>query len=529
MDNGPVIGVPPPPPKAASIPAAAALSVASSSTNNVNPSKGGGGSIPISLKDVVHLIRTNVVTVPAGFTKFGHPVLFFPSVQLYPIIPESDMLLLFRYYLSVVPRTEQATGFSLVMDGRTSDSLGLVHTAFQKIVTLFPARIREVYLIYPLNKGASELANENRDFLLDFDVFHMEEPEKLTHYIDSKYLHTSLGGHLHSDTENWLLLQEHVESFSFNARRIARRLAQFVGVLNTEEVSYRNETLRDVATKNRSNYRRLRKELEELTDRGLLMLKSLQRPDANVMQRLAVQVLCKQLDQAWTYFNRSWKMQDHIYVQYLELNTFQHQFRELANAFAENERESRSIPVSGNTNEEINVALDRLDSCVQTLAIDGSKARDLVKVGQELLADHNFVDCIQPKCTELKIMCQKLEILLMEKRRILHKFLDLMDSVDSMNKWSSAAGDHLDRKKSVDETDRDDNIFSLIRQIDYLLSKSRDLKIRTRVDFEELFDEIKDLMSAQTLFRVDDALEQLDSVTHRVITRREELRSQATR
>ena len=69
--------------------------------------------------------------------------------------------------------------------------------------------------------------------------------------------------------------------------------------------------------------RRLRKELEELTDHGLLMLKSLQRPEANVMQRLAVQVLCKQLDQAWTYFNRSWKMQDHVYVQYLELNTFQ--------------------------------------------------------------------------------------------------------------------------------------------------------------------------------------------------------------
>ncbi|CAB4067131.1 unnamed protein product [Lepeophtheirus salmonis] len=411
MDNGPVIGVPPPPPpKAASIPAAAALSVASSSTNNVNPSKGGGGSIPISLKDVVHLIRTNVVTVPAGFTKFVTCSFSFDIISL-------------SYHGQSKPQ-----GSPFVMDGRTSDSLGLVHTAFQKIVTLFPARIRET--------STSFIWRRSRKNLLTTLTLNTYTP--------------SLGGHLHSDTE---------------------KLASTSGT----QVSYRNETLRDVATKNRSNYRRLRKELEELTDRGLLMLKSLQRPDANVMQRLAVQVLCKQLDQAWTYFNRSWKMQDHIYVQYLELNTFQHQFRELANAFAENERESRSIPVSGNTNEEINVALDRLDSCVQTLAIDGSKARDLVKVGQELLADHNFVDCIQPKCTELKIMCQKLEILLMEKRRILHKFLDLMDSVDSMNKWSSAAGDHLDRKKS------------------------RDLKIRTRVDFEELFDEIKDLMSAQTL------------------------------
>jgi hypothetical protein len=34
----------------------------------------------------------------------------------------------------------------------------------------------------------------------------------------------------------------------------------------------------------------LRKELEELTDHGLRMLKSLQRPGANIMQRLAVRI-----------------------------------------------------------------------------------------------------------------------------------------------------------------------------------------------------------------------------------------------
>ena len=39
-------------------------------------------------------------------------------------------------------------------------------------------------------------------------------------------------GQLVNDVEGWLLLQEHVETFSFSARRIARRLAQFVGVLS---------------------------------------------------------------------------------------------------------------------------------------------------------------------------------------------------------------------------------------------------------------------------------------------------------
>ena len=144
-----------------------------------------------------------------------------------------------------------------------------------------------------------------------------------------------------------------------------------------------------------------------MTEHGLHMLKNLQRPDSNVMQRLAVQVLCKQLDQAWTYFNRSWKMQDHVYVQYLELNTFQHRFREIANSFVDNERQVRDLAVCGNNPEEINAALDKIDSCAQALAMESVKARELSKMGQELLADHNFaVDCVQPKCNELKMMCQ---------------------------------------------------------------------------------------------------------------------------
>ena len=136
----------------------------------------------------------------------------------------------------------------------------------------------------------------------------------------------------------------------------------------------RSENLRAVATKNRSNYRRLKKELEELTEHGMLMLASLQRPDANVMQRLAVQVLCRQLDQAWTYFSRSWRMQDHVYVQHLELGTFQLRFRELSAALSELEA---SAPMRLRTPQgaraieqvEIDACLDDVDAFAQALQV----------------------------------------------------------------------------------------------------------------------------------------------------------------
>jgi len=50
-------------------------------------------------------------------------------------------------------------------------------------------------------------------------------------------------------------------------------------------------------------------------------------------------------------------MQDHVYVQYLELNAFQQRFRELAHAIAANQRLVQDLPAGGNTTEELNAAL----------------------------------------------------------------------------------------------------------------------------------------------------------------------------
>ena len=75
----------------------------------------------------------------------------------------------------------------------------------------------------------------------------------------------------------------------------------------------------------------------------------------------------------------------------------------------------------------------------------------------------------------------------------------------------------------------DEDVFSQIRQIDYLLSKSRELKLRSRREFEETFDELKEMLAPQTIFAVDDALDQLETVTVQVMQKREELRSRATR
>ena len=79
--------------------------------------------------------------------------------------------------------------------------------------------------------------------------------------------------------------------------------------------------------------------------------------------------------------------------------------------------------------------------------------------GQDLLDDHRFtVDCVQPKCTELRRLVQKLEVMLGEKRRILHKFLDLIDGIEAANKWSTSALSHLSRQEDPRSSLTDEDV-----------------------------------------------------------------------
>ena len=101
-------------------------------------------SSQVLLKDVAPLVRLNLVSPPAGFSKLGHPLVYFPDdlEDDFNSVGEGDLHLLFKYYLAVVPRTEQTSGFALILDRRsdhTSDHTG-VRTTLRKIVHLFPAR-----------------------------------------------------------------------------------------------------------------------------------------------------------------------------------------------------------------------------------------------------------------------------------------------------------------------------------------------------------------------------------------------------
>ncbi len=101
----------------------------------------------------------------------------------------------------MVFRSEQVSGFALVID-RRSDDWTSVRTAFQKVVTLFPARIREVYLLHHRrHHHQSQLPTKDliahqliHDFPIDFDIYVLDDESELQSYINAKFLPANLGG-----------------------------------------------------------------------------------------------------------------------------------------------------------------------------------------------------------------------------------------------------------------------------------------------------------------------------------------------
>ena len=75
-------------------------------------------------------------------------------------------------------------------------------------------------------------------------------------------------------------------------------------------------------------------------------------------------------------------MQDHVYVQYLELNSFQTRFREISTSLSAVEISLRDFNASASTVEDANALLDTLDAIAQSLAVESSKAKDLIKLGK---------------------------------------------------------------------------------------------------------------------------------------------------
>lgn len=114
----------------------------------------------------------------------------------------------------------------------------------------------------------------------------------------------------------------------------------------------------------------------------------------------------------------------------MEIFLFNGRFEEIATKFSDNEKLIKKLSLNVSSIDEVNHILDQLDSVIDALAVDALRAKKLSKFGKDLMAQHPFTqDLLEARCAEIKVMCKRQEMLLLEKRRILLKLLDLFEVI----------------------------------------------------------------------------------------------------
>ena len=115
-------------------------------------------------------------------------------------------------------------------------------------------------------------------------------------------------------------------------------------------------------------------------------------------------------------------------MQYVEIFLFNGRLEEIVGKFADNEKCIKKLSLNVSSIDEVNHVLDQLDIVIDALAVDALRAKKLSKFGKDLMAEHPFTqDTLETKCAEIKVLCKRQEMLLLEKRRILLKLLDLFE------------------------------------------------------------------------------------------------------
>ena len=66
-----------------------------------------GPDLSVTIKDCESLIRHGVVGLPGGLTKSANPIILFPNTYKFNEVLETDLQLLLKYYVSIIPRNDQ--------------------------------------------------------------------------------------------------------------------------------------------------------------------------------------------------------------------------------------------------------------------------------------------------------------------------------------------------------------------------------------------------------------------------------------
>ncbi|CAL8078772.1 unnamed protein product [Calicophoron daubneyi] len=165
-------------------------------------------------RNVVDAVNAQYAVFTGGHDREFRSLIVFPDLGL-ERIPDSDYVLLMKYFSSLSSTHASVRSFVIVIDRRTGTWTS-VKQLVDQINDFFPASLEQIYVLKPQGLLQRLFIEKTMAWIRDgckYEISFLDSVTELSPFIEIGHLPTNIGGELSFNTETWLKDRMSIEDF----------------------------------------------------------------------------------------------------------------------------------------------------------------------------------------------------------------------------------------------------------------------------------------------------------------------------
>uniref|UniRef100_A0A8C8XZR2 MCF.2 cell line derived transforming sequence-like 2 n=1 Tax=Panthera leo TaxID=9689 RepID=A0A8C8XZR2_PANLE len=436
---------------------------------------------PLVAVDIIEQLHRQFAILSGGRGKDGAPIITFPEFVGFKHIPEEDFLNVMTY-LTSIPRQQRKWSIS-------SDT--------------FPGNLQLIFILRPsrfIQRTFTDIGIKyyRDEFKMKVPIIMLNSVSDLHGYIDKSQLTEDLGGTLEYRHSQWINHRTAIENFAVTLKTTAQMLQMFGACLATTELPRGVLSTEDLLMSHTGQRDKLQDELKLLGKQGATLLSCIQEPatksptrklNPNQLENVAtMERLLLQLDETEKAFNQFWSEHHLKLNQCLQLQHFEHNFREVKRALDNLLAEQAEFTDIGDSVIRVEQLLKEHKKLEGKGQEPLEKAQLLAVIGDQLIQSHHYAaDSIRPRCVELRHLCDDFINENKKKYDILEKSLELHRQLDKVSQWCEA-GIYLLASQAVDKCQSREGVDVALNDIEAFLGTAKEYHLPSHMEFYSQFE-----------------------------------------
>ncbi|XP_039250760.2 guanine nucleotide exchange factor DBS-like isoform X2 [Styela clava] len=391
-------------------------------------------------------LNRGIACLTGGTDRFGSPIIYIPNNARLDDTSESDFRGIIKYLVAATNASSADVGFVVVIDSRQS-RWSCLAWILRNVATSFPGELKMILALRPtsiLHGTLSTIAMRYQKDEYNYKIELLGHTESIWPWIAKSDLPREIGGLADYNHTAWLKKRQLIENLATLLKRVIQRCKSYSVELINEHIVPEEICEQKVALQN-IECERVMAEIDMLNKEGHnALFDEIWQTEMTDKESVSVSVkdiahLRSLISEVKDTFGNFWKTYETKRDGYLQLKSFEKNYKNAASRIScliedlEYETGKSEMTIIGDFETIRNLSHyssqeKTADMCIQACAD-----------GEGLMRDHPYaVDCIKPKCEELKRLSHCYQNLMEEKLQN-DLFLNrIKESIREVNEWSNA-------------------------------------------------------------------------------------------